>query len=83
MKTMFFVAAAALLIAGGAAQAKSIDSDPLAVHAPQVLVAAKHSQQQLSANTLAKDNPTGLPADEMKPDGLMINDLLPANGWEG
>jgi hypothetical protein len=28
-------------------------------------------------------NPTGLPSYEMRPDGLMINGLLPANGWEG
>jgi hypothetical protein len=28
-------------------------------------------------------NPTGLPTYEMRPDGLMINGLLPANGWEG
>jgi hypothetical protein len=27
--------------------------------------------------------PTGLPAYEMRSDGLMINGLLPANGWEG
>ena len=28
-------------------------------------------------------NPTGLPSYLMRPDGLMINGLLPANGWEG
>jgi hypothetical protein len=28
-------------------------------------------------------NPTGLPSDLMRPSGLMINGLLPANGWEG
>lgn len=26
---------------------------------------------------------TGLPSQEMRPDGLMINGLLPANGWQG
>ena len=28
-------------------------------------------------------NPTGLPSYLMRPDGLMINGLLPNNGWEG
>jgi len=28
-------------------------------------------------------NPTGLPSYEMRPDGLLINGLLPANGWRG
>ena len=36
-----------------------------------------------AANPLAKDNPAGFPAYEMRPDGLMINGPLPANGWQG
>ena len=83
MKTMFLAAAAAFLVLGGAAQAKPVASDTQAVQAPAVVVVAKHKQTQLVANPLAKENPTGLPAYEMRPDGLMINGLLPANGWEG
>jgi hypothetical protein len=82
MKTMFFATAAALLMLGGAAQAKPTDSEPQAVQAPEIVVTAEHHQPQMAANPLAKDNPTGLPAYEMRPDGLMINGLLPANGWE-
>jgi hypothetical protein len=83
MKTMFFATAAALLMLGGAAQAKPIDSNPQVVSTPEIVVTARHHQLQLAANPLAKDNPTGLPNYEMRPNGLMINDLLPANGWEG
>jgi hypothetical protein len=83
MKTMFIAAAAAFLVAGGAAQAKPTNAGAQAFQAPAVVVVAKHKQIQLVANPLAKDNPTGLPAYEMRPDGLMINGLLPANGWQG
>ena len=89
MKTMFIAAAAAVLAFGGAAQAKLVDSATQAAPAPAVVAVAKHKQVQLVTNPLvvtnplAKDNPTGLPAYEMRPDGLMINGLLPANGWQG
>ena len=83
MKTMFLAAAAAFLVLGGAAQAKPTDAEPQAVRLPTTVVVVKHKQTQLVANPLAKENPTGLPAYEMRPDGLMINGLLPAQGWEG
>ena len=83
MKTMFLAAAAALLMVGGVAQAKPIAAEARAVQLPTTVVVAKHQQTQLVNNPLAKDNPTGLPAYEMRPDGLMINGLLPANGWQG
>jgi hypothetical protein len=83
MKTMFFAAAAAFLVLGGAAQAEPVAPDTQAVRAPAAVVVAKHKQTQPVANPLAKENPTGLPAYEMRPDGLMINGLLPAYGWEG
>lgn len=51
---------------------------------------AKHASRSTSAeqsdqpaNPLQSDNPTGLRACEMRPDGLMINGLLPAPGWQG
>ena len=37
----------------------------------------------IHAADAASANPTGLPSQEMRPDGLMINGLLPANGWQG
>jgi hypothetical protein len=83
MKTMFLAAAAAVVLAGGAAQAKAAGSDVQAVRAPATVVVAKHKQTQLVRNPLLRENPTGLPAYEMRPDGLMINGLLPAQGWEG
>ena len=83
MKTMFVAAAAALLVLGGAAQAKPVEFDTQAVRVPTTVVVAKHKQTQMVANPLVKENPTGLPAYEMRPDGLMINGLLPAQGWEG
>ena len=83
MKTMFFAAAAAFLVLGGAARAKPIEAEAQAVAAPAVVVVAKHKQTELVSSPLQKENPTGLPAYEMRPDGLMINGLLPANGWEG
>jgi hypothetical protein len=92
MKTMFLAAAAAVLLAGGAAQAKPVGSDARAVPAgsdaqavaaPAIVVMAKHKQTLLVTNPLQRENPTGLPAYEMRPDGLMINGLLPAQGWEG
>lgn len=79
MKTMFLTAAAALLVLGGAAQAKLVESEAQAVRVPTIVVAARHEQTQL----VAKENPTGLAAYEMRRDGLMINGLLPAQGWEG
>jgi hypothetical protein len=83
MKTMFLAAAAAFLVIGGAAQAKPVEFNTQTVQLPTTVAVAKHKQTQLAANPLAKENPTGLPAYEMRPDGLMINGLLPAQGWEG
>ena len=76
MKTMFLAAAASLMVLSGAAYAKPIDAEPQAVQLPTVVVTAKHNQTQVASNPLAKDNPTGLPAYEMRPDGLMINGQL-------
>jgi hypothetical protein len=83
MKTMLLTAAAALLVLGGAAQAKPVESETQTVQLPTTAVVAKHQRTQLATNPLAKENPTGLPAYEIRPDGLMINGLLPAQGWEG
>jgi hypothetical protein len=91
MKTMFLAAAAGLMMLGGAAQAEPF----VAGHAsndPQEAAASVRSnrpsqalnQLQIANPTgLPSYNPTGLPSYEMRPDGLMINGLLPAQGWEG
>jgi hypothetical protein len=83
MKTMFLAAAAALLMIGGAAQAEPVGSDQL-TNQPQAaaLVSTPHRPLRAS-NQRQSENPTGLPAYEMRPDGLMINGLLPAPGWQG
>jgi hypothetical protein len=47
----------------------------------RILDRTTHRPSQV--NQLLIENPTGLPAYEMRPDGLMINGLLPAQGWEG
>ena len=82
MKTMFLAATAGLLMLG-AAQAEPF----LAGHAsndPQEAAASVRSNRPSRAlNQLQSANPTGLPSYEMRPDGLMINGLLPAQGWEG
>jgi len=83
MKTMFFAAAAAFLVLGGAAQAQPVQSNAQTVHLPPTVVVGEPTQTQSVADPLARENPTGLPAYLMRPDGLMINGLLPAQGWEG
>ena len=89
MKTTFLAASAALLLLGDAAYARPAgSSDVYAIQAPQVVASARSGQiltpsrpiQTFSPQT---ENPTGLPSYELRPDGLMINGLLPANGWEG
>jgi hypothetical protein len=83
MKTKFLAAAAALLMFGGVAQAKVVGSgaDRAQVSNNATLVA--NGQSSPATVTVPAENPTGLPSYEMRPDGLMINGLLPANGWQG
>ena len=42
-----------------------------------------HDSRPIQTFSPQTENPTGLPSYELRPDGLMINGLLPANGWEG
>jgi hypothetical protein len=81
MKTMIFAAAASLLVLGVAAQAKQIASDDQGGPSRAVVAVAKH--RPLVTNPLSQANPTGLPSYEVRPDGLLINGLMPAAGWEG
>jgi hypothetical protein len=83
MKAMFLAAAAAFLTIGGAAQAEPVGSDQL-TNQPQAAALVDIPHRPLRAsNQRQSENPTGLPAYEMRPDGLMINGLLPAPGWQG
>jgi hypothetical protein len=84
MKTMFLAAAAALLMIGGAAQAQPVGSDRLANEPQEAAALPGTTPRPLrAANQLQSENSTGLPSYEMRPDGLMINGLLPAPGWQG
>jgi hypothetical protein len=83
MKTMFLAAAATLLLAGGAASAQASGSHTQDVQAPGAVVAATGGRSSQTLSSLRTENPTGLPSYEMRRDGLMINGLLPANGWQG
>jgi hypothetical protein len=84
MKTMYLAAAAALLMIGGAAQAEPVGSGHLSNEPQEAAALARTIHRPLRAsNQLSIENPTGLPSYEMRPDGLMINGLLPAPGWQG
>jgi hypothetical protein len=82
MKNLLFLAAAAILLLGsGAAHAQAAGSIVPAAQTSHDAAPATSSQS--SQTSFQKENPTGLPAYEMLPDGLMINGLLPATGWQG
>jgi hypothetical protein len=83
MNTMIPAAAAALVVLGSVANAKPIRLDGHEFHAMITPATDRHSQPAMASSPLRRDNPTGLPAYEMRPDGLMLNGLLPANGWQG
>jgi hypothetical protein len=82
MKTMFLAAAAGLLLLGGVAQAEPIGSDQLR-NQPQEAAISRSPQPSQALNQLQRYNPAGLPSYELRPDGLLLNGLLPANGWQG
>ncbi len=80
MKTMV-LAAAALLMVGGATVANAAVTAGPAAGAP----AATHNggrgeSRSVQSGGVLADNPTNLPSYEMRPDGLMINGLLPSDG---
>jgi hypothetical protein len=83
MKTMFLAAAAAFLLLGGAAQAKAVAPGGSLTQTTDEAAQARQERSQVASSPLRTENPTGLPAYEMRPDGLMLNGLLPANGWQG
>jgi hypothetical protein len=83
MKTRYFAAVAVLLVAGGAAGAQAAESSASPVQMSNVAAPARSGRSPQTSNWLRMENPTGLPSYEMGSNGLMINGLLPANGWQG
>jgi hypothetical protein len=83
MKTMFLAAAAGLLMLGGAAQAEPFVAGHASNEPQEAAASVRSNRPSQALNRLQIANPTGLPSYEMRPDGLMINGLLPAQGWEG
>lgn len=81
MKAMFFAVGAAMLLIGGAAQAETTGHGTAAVAAVQPPAATGHAVQM--TNPLWPDNPTALRSTMLRRDGLLINGLLPAPGWQG
>jgi hypothetical protein len=68
---------------GGMTAAQGSRSQPLVVQAPDNAAPAASSRPSETASSFQRENPTGRPWYEMRPDGLMINGLLPAHGWKG
>jgi hypothetical protein len=83
MKTVFLAAAAGLMMLGGAAQAKPFVAGHASNDPQEAAASVRSNRPSQDLNQLQIANPTGLPSYEMRPDGLMINGLLPAQGWEG
>jgi hypothetical protein len=83
MKTMFLAAAVALLALGGAAHAEPTWPDHFTNEPQEAAATFSGTRTSQAVNQLQMDNPTGLPAYELRPDGLLRNGLEPANGWEG
>lgn len=84
MNTMFFAAAAtALLVLGGAASAQSVTSERVAVLASKAAAPTTTDLLPQVRNVAQTEDRTGLPVYELRPDGVMINGLLPAHRWQG
>jgi hypothetical protein len=77
------LAAAGAQTTGGSAADQHGETRTIAVQPLDATAGVPGARTLPDAGTFQRANPTGLPAYEMRPDGLMINGLLPANGWEG
>jgi hypothetical protein len=83
MKNIMFFAAAALLLLGSSGAAHAQAAGSIVPTAQTSYDAARATGGRSSQASFQRENPTGLPVYEMRPDGLMINGLLPATGWQG
>jgi hypothetical protein len=83
MKTMFLAAAVGLLLLGGAAHAAPTGSDSLANEPQEAAATSASPRPSQAVAQLQTENPTGLPAYELRLDGLLRNGLEPANGSQG
>jgi hypothetical protein len=72
MKTMFVAAAAALLVLSGAANAQATGSKVPAVQASDATAPATGDRLSHAPSSFPKENPTGLPSYELRPDGLSM-----------
>jgi hypothetical protein len=75
MRRMFLAAATITAMSGWT----SVNTPEAKTAAP---THAAHAAQAPRAS-VSQENPTGIPSYLMRQDGLMINGLLPANGWQG
>jgi hypothetical protein len=82
VNTLALALAAGTLLLGNAAWAKADASESAAVRFPDAS-ASEQTRPMPRAAVRSGANPTGLPAYEMRTDGLMINGLLSASGWQG
>jgi hypothetical protein len=92
-KILFGLAAVTLVAIGSPAKAqmsggiaishRSGGSKAPAVQGSDAAAPAADGRSSQASGSFQRENPTGLPSYEMRPDGLMINGLLPANGWQG
>jgi hypothetical protein len=71
MRATFLAAAAVAALSGWTITTSTLEAKNTA----QVPIAQARADQQA--------NPSGLPDYLMRPNGLMINGLLPSNGWQG
>jgi hypothetical protein len=83
MKTMFLAAAVALLALGSAAHAEPTWPDRLSNEPQEAAATFTDTRTAQAFNQLQMRNPTGLPAYELRPDGLLRNGLEPADGSQG
>jgi hypothetical protein len=83
MKTMMLSGFAAMMLTSGVAYADTNAVAPFGAEPPAFSAAARLGQTSPAVQRFLADNPTALPSYELRPDGLMINGLLPAPGWQG
>jgi hypothetical protein len=81
MKRMILAAMTVLSLGIGVANAQAVVSNVPTAHTSGA--ASTNGRSSQAPSSVQRENPTGLPSYEMRPDGLMINGLLPAQGWEG
>jgi len=83
MRTTIFGITAAMLLLGGAAYADTTGAASTTALFFSVPPLAQATTPAHSGRPHYARNPAWPPSYEMRPDGLMINGLLPEPGWQG